>query len=521
MKTIVYRATVVMVGIFAASIALTFCGGASAQGRTPEQSKATYQKVAANLETGGDFYWIGNIEGLIDRGVDLAATMVSAATATEPNAKKIKAALERVGPFLKRNGFYGAQAFGMSVVPRGNGLHSWKFILARESAAGATPLWRGLFGGAPRKLTILDYVPEDAAVVSAGNADPKLLWKILREGIKESGSTTITGEFEKGLEQVAEFLGVPVDTLIASFGDEQLLAVTLARDATVTIPMMDGKDPLVIAEPALLLITAVKDDCLVKLIEAQLAKTGMPVGTTLVDDVQVRFLALPVPLPVPFQIAFVKHGNYVILGSSTKVVSQAIAAARKKNGLLATSEFKKAFAGMPMANNGLQYMSPRFAQAWSKVEKRLFADASSDGRFMEIYAEVFGTRATDSSAFVYLNTPAGFTYQGVTTLSGRKLIGTIAALPFSLVAGIAAPSFIHARSTACQNSCINNLRMLDAAKEQSAMETNAKDGDAPVEQSVLQYIKGEKMPTCPQGGTYSLHSFGQPPTCSFPGHALQ
>ena len=40
-----------------------------------------------------------------------------------------------------------------------------------------------------------------------------------------------------------------------------------------------------------------------------------------------------------------------------------------------------------------------------------------------------------------------------------------------LLAAIAIPNFIRARSTSQQNACINNLRMIDAAKQQWALET--------------------------------------------------
>jgi hypothetical protein len=38
-----------------------------------------------------------------------------------------------------------------------------------------------------------------------------------------------------------------------------------------------------------------------------------------------------------------------------------------------------------------------------------------------------------------------------------------------LFVAIALPSFIKARNTSCQQACINNLRIIDAGKEQAAM----------------------------------------------------
>ncbi len=41
-----------------------------------------------------------------------------------------------------------------------------------------------------------------------------------------------------------------------------------------------------------------------------------------------------------------------------------------------------------------------------------------------------------------------------------------------LLAAIAIPNFISARTTAMQNACIQNLRIVDAAKQQWALETH-------------------------------------------------
>lgn len=87
-----------------------------------------------------------------------------------------------------------------------------------------------------------------------------------------------------------------------------------------------------------------------------------------------------------------------------------------------------------------------------------------------------------------------------------------------LLAAIAIPSFVKARNTARQNACINNLRQIDSAKEQSAMANNANDGDA-APADTISYIKGG-APVCPAGGTYSFENIGTLPTCTIAGHAL-
>jgi len=89
-----------------------------------------------------------------------------------------------------------------------------------------------------------------------------------------------------------------------------------------------------------------------------------------------------------------------------------------------------------------------------------------------------------------------------------------------LLAAIAIPSFIKSRNQTRTNSCINNLRQIDSAKEQWALETNAADTATPVEADLTDYIKGNAMPTCPAAGTYTIGAMGTAPSCSVAGHAL-
>jgi hypothetical protein len=86
---------------------------------------------------------------------------------------------------------------------------------------------------------------------------------------------------------------------------------------------------------------------------------------------------------------------------------------------------------------------------------------------------------------------------------------------------IAIPNFVKARDTAQMNACINNLRQIDAAKNEWALENNKKSTDTPTQNDLTHYMKNGQFPTCPKGGVYSIGPAGEPPTCSIPGHQLR
>ena len=90
-----------------------------------------------------------------------------------------------------------------------------------------------------------------------------------------------------------------------------------------------------------------------------------------------------------------------------------------------------------------------------------------------------------------------------------------------LLAAIAIPNFVKARTTAQKNACINNLRQIDGAKEQWALETKQAATATPVETDLDGYIKGTTAKTvCPAAGaagtfasSYTINALGTSPVC--------
>jgi hypothetical protein len=107
-------------------------------------------------------------------------------------------------------------------------------------------------------------------------------------------------------------------------------------------------------------------------------------------------------------------------------------------------------------------------------------------------------------------------------LNKRTLL-TVTALGTMAVIGLAAaiPCFVAPPATriSSRNSCINNLHMINGAKEQWALDGHYTVGAKPRGNEVATFIKGG-MPRCPQGGVYHIGLVGENPTCSIESHAL-
>ncbi len=118
---------------------------------------------------------------------------------------------------------------------------------------------------------------------------------------------------------------------------------------------------------------------------------------------------------------------------------------------------------------------------------------------------------------------SGGTLEGSGLALGGLITGYISIalsiLMIPLLAAIAIPNFVKARETALMNACMNNLRQIDGAKQTWAVEQKKNSADTPTEQDLAPYL-ARNWPTCPAGGTYSINTIEEKPTCSIPKHRL-
>jgi prepilin-type N-terminal cleavage/methylation domain-containing protein len=101
-----------------------------------------------------------------------------------------------------------------------------------------------------------------------------------------------------------------------------------------------------------------------------------------------------------------------------------------------------------------------------------------------------------------------------------------------ILAAIGIPSFLKARTKSQATACINNLRQIETAVQQVAIEKGKHVGDTvayPDEITAYLKLNNEgSIPPCPAGGEYSLQTVGTIPQaiCSLgttvnPPHVLQ
>jgi competence protein ComGC len=103
----------------------------------------------------------------------------------------------------------------------------------------------------------------------------------------------------------------------------------------------------------------------------------------------------------------------------------------------------------------------------------------------------------------------------------------IIAAVIAVVAAIAVPIFIKARNTPAGNACVNNLRQIDSAKQQWALEKNITNGTiSPLASDIQPYLgrgTGGTLPYCwadPKksfSSSYIINNLKTAPQCRFSG----
>lgn len=87
-----------------------------------------------------------------------------------------------------------------------------------------------------------------------------------------------------------------------------------------------------------------------------------------------------------------------------------------------------------------------------------------------------------------------------------------------LLAAIALPNYVKARASSQANACINNLRQIDTAAQQFALELHKRSGqEINFPDDLTPYVKlnsASSIPPCPAGGSYVCSTVGNSPICT-------
>ena len=496
---------------------------AQSQPQNPAIEKTSFTEVTRQLDPGGDFYlylgtaqWLAHLSTNLD---GLRTTFTAMPDAKSNDVENIDHAFDVVTHIVKDSGIEDLTGLGVSSIQIEPGLYRTKVLLHHYPGQGNGFMWK-LCGGQPHPLTGLDLLPANTALAMFSDGDLPLIWSVAKDEAAKSGIPGAQDFLQQLPKQFEQNTKVKWDTFLASLGGEFGLVLTLDDNYKVPIPTPNGL--IQIPSPCLLLAVRVNDDTVFNRIAEQL-KSNQQVISVETNGLKMRIMPVPLPMALDLRPTAASSGGYLFISSSDSIVQDVLAVkAGQKPGLKSTAEFKRLSQGIPEQGNQFYFVSSSFSQTIADVQKQVMANVSqrdSSAAQMNWFQSVFKSNPGHTYS-VGVNTPEGC----LTIGNGSQSAAALALLPAvavpGMLAAIAIPNFVKARTVAQQNACVNNLRMIDSAKHMWQLEKNKSATDVPTIDDLLPYFSDHKMPVCPAGGTYTIGAVGEKPTCSIPGHEL-
>jgi len=480
--------------------------------------------AGAQLDPGGSFYlylgteqWLGGISDKVSAWRQLASTIPGW------NAKE-RADLDRsfdvLVRLIKNSGVEEVSGLGVSGIAREPGFYRTKALLHHYRGKGAGFLWSA-FGKTPHALAAQDLLPATTALAMVSDLDLPLVWSLIEKEVAQAGFPQAEAWLRSMPQLFEKAAGLNWAQFLASLGGEYGLVLTLDEARPIQVPV-PSQQPLSIPEPALLLVVKVKDDLIFDRLD-QLTRGNQQLVRVEKDGLKLRTMPMPVPLPITLRPSWARSGDYLLLASTDTIILDAVAVKQgQKPGLKSTDEFKRLAQNIPNQGNNFTFMSQRFGQTITRLQQQaLAAGARSKSADTEWMRKLIDDNAVPVAYTVGANTDEGWLAVGNGSQQPAKAILAVSVVPLmGMMAAIAVPNFVKARTTAQKNACIANLKQIDGATQQWALE-NRKSKDSPVRpEDIAQYLRNRTLPKCPQGGVYTLTTVGEDPKCSVPGHGL-
>ncbi|HTX21820.1 MAG TPA: hypothetical protein VMD27_08190 [Candidatus Aquilonibacter sp.] len=504
-------------------------GGAMPAAGTPSSpafvsvEKTSFNEVTSQLDPGGDFYlylstaqWLENLSAKVSHWQQAFESMPDMNGEDRANVDKAFGVAARL---IKDSGIEDVTGVGMSSIEIEPGLYRNKALLHHYPGKGTGFLWNFL-GKQPHPLAGLDMLPSNTALAVFSDMDAPLLWSVAQQEVAESDFPQAQELMQKLPAKFEQQTQIKWDDFLNSLGGEFGFVLTLDDDNKIPIPLPPS-GAAEIPEPGLLIVIKVNDDTIFNRLDQVLKQNPQVIS---VDNAGLKMRTIPVPIPFIGELrpTAATGGGYLFIASSDDLVNEVLAVKSGKTpGLQSTAEFKRLSQNIPDQGNQFTFVSQRFSQTMFQIQQQAMnAAAARDSSPAQ--AQWMQSLFSQKPMFTYsvgINTDNGCLTVGNSSQSYAYTATILPAVAVvGMMAAIAIPNFEKARETAQRNACINNLRQIDAAKEQWALENGKKVGDVPTKDDLLPYLPS--WPVCPSGGTYSINAIGENPTCSIPGHEL-
>lgn len=474
----------------------------------PEQAAKQFTLVHQYLEEGGTYYHSHVVAGQTKFVVDAIGEMETGDEVADELVANISA-------FLNDTGLTAMTSVGASAVPRVDGLTNTKVFWGVPKQSQSAPLWRAIYGQAPPKANYLRYLPAQTAAALQVNMDADSVWGIVKNLI------TLFGEDDSLEETLADWEDEELapQRIFETLTGHIVMSLQLDSEAKFPVPMPGGMMP--VPMPGGLFALGLDKRTAVEEVHTLLSDEGAPF-TRSERQILGRSAIVYTPreaTPIALLPTFVETDGTLLIATTPEIMKNALSSYDNGDGLATSSGFRAIYGDRLDRRRALGYVGKPATAVYNEAVKSL--KSAPQAPMGGLLAALLQPQPERESGWILTAEKDGFLLSGVGSgILAPALTQQNGVMALPMLASIGVPRFVRARRYARVNSCINNLRMIDAAKEQWALENNKREGDIPKEEDIAPYIKGGTLPICPAGGNYTIGPIGIDPTCTQPRHRL-
>jgi hypothetical protein len=498
------------------------------KGALVSAGKNSFREVTSRLDPGGDLYLYLSTEqllaGLSGRIAGWREVFASLPNTDAEERDQIGKAFDLVTALVKNSGLEEVSGFGASAIATEPDFYHSKVFLHHYPNRGQGFLWN-MCGRKAHALAGLDLLPSNTAMALFSDLDVPLVWSEVQQQARQAGLPQAEEFLNKLPEMFEKSAGLKWGKVLESLGGEFGLVITLDDSRMIPVPL-PTREPLEVPEPGVLIVARVKDDVIFNRIETALKQSGQQVIPVDKPDLKMRTLPVPLPLPIRLRPTVAASAGYLFIATTDALIQEALAVkSGQKPGLTSTDEFKRLAKDVSPQGNSFTYLSQRFGRTLMQIQRQALAmSAQAQPAQQQWLQSLLQPERMTFSYCVSANTEEGWLTVGNGNQHPAKMILAPALIfPAAMLSAIAIPNFVKARAASSSNACINNLRQIDAAKQQWALENGKKAADVPTRSDLQPFIGRTPRgpwPVCPQGGQYTIGPVDQLPACSIPGHSL-
>jgi hypothetical protein len=475
--------------------------------------KTSFDEVTSKLNPGGNLYLYLSTEqalsGLSEKMGSLSNFAGSMPNMPADNQQNIGKVITFVENFIKDSGVEQISGLGMSSIAREPGLYFTKSVLHHYRGQDSGLIWSA-FGRSGHPLPELDLLPDTTAMAFFSDLDVPLVWTNVQQEINQLDMPQVSASLAQWPAQFHKMTGLDFDAVLASLGGNYGIIFTLDKEKKISVPV--GGQVLEIPSPAVVIVARVKSDIIFDRVD-QTMKNNPLVVRVEKPDLRMRTMNIPLPLPLDLHPSIARSGDYLLLGTSDAVVQEIVAVkSGQKKGFKASDEFKRLSQGMPESANNFSILTPAFGQLMTQIQGQILSQnkSMSPGQGAAL-RKMFAGNTNATAYSVGVNGPEGWEgfangNQNIQALIVPAIVGSA-----GMLAAIAIPNFVKARGTAQYNTIINNLRLLDAAKQQWTLEKQREIGNPVSMDDLKPYLPPNGLKSV-AGEEYIPHAIGTPPT---------